>query len=136
MFVLVRPDLEMETLQHDRSVPASLSLLLGPPLLLGGGGAENSGESGGDLGGPTYGEALGSEGGGEEGHGVGLEEIGDQLVLREEVGVPCMAVGLLQLGLGGAGLWVGVGLCRQEAGWEPPRCEHNHTRRPCPGRER
>ena len=79
---------------------------------------------------------MGCEGGGEEGHGVGLEEIGDQLVLLEEVGVPCMAVGLLQLDLGGAGLWVGVGLCRQEAGWEPPRCEHNHTRRPCRERER
>ena len=81
MFVLVRPDLEMETLQHDRSVPASLSLLLGPPLLLGGGGAENSGESGEGL---MCEEALVSGGGSEEARGVGLEEIGglqeDQLV--------------------------------------------------------
>ena len=73
----------------------------------------------------------------EEARDVGLEEIGVLLqeVLQGEVGVPCRAVGLL-LDLGGADPWVGVGLCRQEAGWEPPRCEHNHTRRPCPGRER
>lgn len=82
------------------------------------------------------GEASVSGDGLEEARGVGLEEIGGlQEVHQEEVGVPCRAVGL-QPDLGGAGPWVGAGLCRQEAGWEPPRCEHNHTRRPCPGRER
>jgi len=94
---------------------------------------ENSGESGECL---MCGEASVSGGGLEEAHGVGLEEIGGlQAVHQEEVGVPCRAVGL-QPDLGGAGLWVGAGLCRQGAGWEPPRCEHNHTRRPCPEREK
>ena len=39
-----RLDPETERLQRDRSVPASLSLALGPLSLLGGGGVENSGE--------------------------------------------------------------------------------------------
>ena len=94
---------------------------------------ENSGESGEGL---MCEEALVSGGGSEEARGVGLEEIGGlQEVHQGEAGVPCRAVGL-QPDLGGAGPWVGAGPCRQEAGWEPPRCEHNHTRRPCPGRER
>ena len=44
--VLARLDPEMETLQRDRSAPASLSLLHRPLALLGGGEVENSGESG------------------------------------------------------------------------------------------
>jgi len=134
-FELARPDLEMETLQRDLSAPASLSLLHRPLALLGGGEVENSGESGVGLVGPMCGEASVSAGGGGEGRGVDLEEIEGRPVLQEEVGVPCRAVGL-QPDLGGAGLWVGAGLCRQGAGWEPPRCEHNHTRRPCPEREK
>jgi len=98
--LLVRLDPEMETLQHDQSAPVSLSLWLDPLSLLGGGGAENSGESGEGL---MCEEALVSGGGSEEARGVGLEEIGGlQEVHQGEVGVPCRAVGL-QPDLGGAG---------------------------------
>ena len=135
MFELARLDPEMETLQRDRSAPASLSLLHCHLALRGGGEAENSGGSAVGLVGPMCGEASVSAGGVGEARAVDLEEIEGRPVLQEEVGVPCRAVGL-QRGLGGAGLWVGAGLCRQGAGWEPPRCEHNHTRRPCPEREK
>ena len=84
----------------------------------------------------SCGEVLGSAGAGEADRGEDLEGNEDLQVLPQvEEGVPCTAVGLVRLDLGGVGLGVGAGLGRPGAGWEAPRCAHNHPHPPGLGRE-
>ena len=103
---------------------------------LGGGEAGSSGGRDVGLLVLSCGEVLGSAGAGEADRGEDLEGNEDLLVLPQVVeGVPCTAVGLVRLDLGGVGLGVGAGLGRPGAGWEAPRCAHNHTHPPGLGRE-
>ena len=103
---------------------------------LGGGEAGSSGERDVGLAGLSCGEVLGSAGAGEADRGEDLEGNEDlPALLQVEEGVPCTAVGLVRLDLGGVGLGVGAGLGRPGAGWEAPRCAHNHTHPPGLGRE-
>ena len=84
----------------------------------------------------SCGEVLGSAGAGGADRGEDLEGNEDLQVLPQvEEGVPCRAGGLVRLDLGGVGLGVGAGLGRPGAGWEAPRCAHNHTHPPGLGRE-
>ena len=103
---------------------------------LGGGEAGSSGERDVGLAALSCGEVLGSAGAEGEDRGEDLEGNEDLQVLPQvEEGVPCTAVGLVRLDLGGVGLGVGAGLGRPGAGWEAPRCAHNHTHPPGLGRE-
>ena len=85
----------------------------------------------------SCGEVLGSAGAWEADRGEDLEGNEDLGALPRQVveGAPCTAVGLVRLDLGGVGLGVGAGLGRPGAGWEAPRCAHNHTHPPGLGRE-
>ena len=84
----------------------------------------------------SCGEVLGSAGARGADRGEDLEGNEDLPALPQvEEGVPCTAVGLVRLDLGGVGLGVGAGLGRPGAGWEAPRCAHNHTHPPGLGRE-